>query len=106
MRTTSHTSSTRLVGRRALRDVIGVPPVEAALATGRDGAVLISATGAIEYATLGALPMLGYEDQSVLHRSILDLLHPDDLLRIRNVFAVMLSEPRRTETGSFRFRQA
>src|SRR5690242_2054240 len=88
------------------RMVAGVPPVEAALAAARDGAVLISASGTIEYVNVRGLQMLGYDERSLVHRNIFDLLHPDDLARVRGIFGVVLSKARHTESGSFRFRQS
>lgn len=85
-------------------ETLFTPPVEALLATDRDATVLISRTGTIEYANPQTATILGEPCDWMVHRNLLDLVHPDDKARVSTLFGRLISEPGRIESGAFRFR--
>jgi PAS domain S-box-containing protein len=80
--------------------------IHALLERSRDATVLISATGRIVYANPAAAQMLGYKAEDLIDNDIFSLIHPDDVLATSELFARIVSEPGRTESGRFRFHHA
>jgi PAS domain S-box-containing protein len=80
--------------------------IEALLERSRDGTVLIGADGRLIYVSPSTAQILGYAAEHLIDNNIFSLIHPDDVQGTSELFGHILSEPGRTESGTFRFRHA
>ncbi|HWZ27653.1 MAG TPA: PAS domain S-box protein, partial [Gemmatimonadales bacterium] len=70
-----------------------------------DVILLLRRDGTIHYSTAAAFPILGYSPGENIGRSIFDLIHPDDLPRVRRVFEELMRRPGHTERMECRARR-
>ena len=70
-----------------------------------DVILLLRADGTIHYSTAAAFPILGYAPGENIGRSIFDLIHPDDVPRVRGLFAHLMQRPGHTERLECRARR-
>ncbi|HCK65055.1 MAG TPA: hypothetical protein DHW49_02215 [Anaerolineae bacterium] len=71
---------------------------------GVDEISIISADGSLIYESPSANPTLGYPKGEFLRKSLLELVHPDDLGRFQNQFAELLRNPAEHSRQRFRLR--
>ncbi|HVS37000.1 MAG TPA: PAS domain S-box protein [Gemmataceae bacterium] len=69
-----------------------------------DAVCLLAADGSVLYASPSTERIHGYSRQEFLGRKALDLVHPDDLPRIMEMFGRLTASPGQTLTTSFRYR--
>jgi PAS domain S-box-containing protein/putative nucleotidyltransferase with HDIG domain len=71
-----------------------------------DEVSLITADGRLLYESPSATPTLGYKPNQFLGQDIFQLVHPDDLERVRSQFARLAQEPGRHLRDQFRLRHS
>ncbi len=69
-----------------------------------DVIMILDAHMRIKYVSPRSYSMLGYEPETLLGRSTLDLVHPEDIHQVQGVFAEMLACDHRGTPIEFRFR--
>jgi PAS domain S-box-containing protein len=69
-----------------------------------DTVALIAPDGTILYQSPSVRHILGYADQELIGRQIFELLHPDDALRVINLFSRLLDAPESSIRAEFRYR--
>jgi PAS domain S-box-containing protein len=71
-----------------------------------DAIVVIGPDGEIQYASMAAESVLGYEPADLVGRNGLSVVHPDDRERIRDVFLHGVANPDETMAEEYRVRRA
>lgn len=69
-----------------------------------DAISLVSIDGTILYESQSVYRVLGYSPEELTGRNIFELLHPDDLSRIRSLFAQIIQDPGMTITAVAQYR--
>jgi len=69
-----------------------------------DAIAMLDAEGHFLYASDSHRQLLGYAPEELIGTDGFRLIHPDDLERVRTLFAAVIAEPGRTETLEFRVR--
>jgi PAS domain S-box-containing protein len=77
--------------------------LNALLETSRDGTVVIGRNARVLYANPSAARILCYAAHDLDDKDVFSLIHPEDLQRIRELFARVVSEPGRSELAALRF---
>ena len=67
-----------------------------------DGTALLSASGTVIYANPSTSRVFGTPDQSLIGRSIFDLLHPEDIRQVHESFEEVLGAPGNVRTTEMR----
>jgi diguanylate cyclase (GGDEF)-like protein/PAS domain S-box-containing protein len=69
-----------------------------------DLVTLMEATGIVRYQSPALERMLGYSPAELLGKNAFDYVHPDDLGRVKSVYAESLEDPGARPTAEYRFR--
>ncbi len=69
-----------------------------------DTIALLDGRGILLYRSESGEGLLGYAEEEVLGRSTLELIHPDDLPRVAELFAQLAASPRQSRTAEFRYK--
>jgi PAS domain S-box-containing protein len=69
-----------------------------------DAILLLDAAGTVLYASQSLHRVLGYEPEERIGRSVFELVHPDDVSRVQQVFAATLQHPGEVYTAEVRAR--
>ncbi len=69
-----------------------------------DALTILDREGKFVYNSPALLRLAGYEPQEVVGQNAFDLVHPEDLARVQEIFALSLENPQLTPTTAFRFR--
>ena len=75
----------------------------ATLENSSDVISVLDRTGRIMYQSPSSLRLLGYAPEELVGASAFDRIHPDDRVRVQEVFAEGIASGRNTETAEFRF---
>ncbi len=65
---------------------------------------ILDADGTVRYNSPAIMMALGYEPDELVGNSVLDLVHPDDVVQVRHHFENVLVQPGATIPAEFRFR--
>jgi two-component system, cell cycle sensor histidine kinase and response regulator CckA len=68
-----------------------------------DAVALLDAEGVILYASPSTQTVLGYAPEEFISRNGLEAIHPEDLPRIKRLFAQLLTEPGKSFTAELRY---
>ncbi|MBI5830255.1 MAG: PAS domain S-box protein, partial [Chloroflexi bacterium] len=78
----------------------------ALIENGLDNISLLAADGALVWESPAVVRTLGYDPDDFLGRDIFELMHPDDLNWVRNLFAELIREPAGRRHSSFQLRHS
>lgn len=69
-----------------------------------DACVLLNAAGVVQYVSPSITRLLGYAPDALIGTSTFDLIHPDDVALMQQVFGRIVATPGATETAEYRLR--
>jgi PAS domain S-box-containing protein len=69
-----------------------------------DVITILDANGTIHYESQSVEQVLGYKQKELIGKSAFDLIHPDDLANVRDVFSQIIQKPGITLSAEFRCR--
>lgn len=69
-----------------------------------DGIALLSADGDVTYMTGGLKPWADYSLDEIVGKNRFDLVHPEDVARVKEEWARLLEQPAATSTSEYRMR--
>ncbi len=78
----------------------------ALIENGLDNISLLAADGTLVWESPAVVRTLGYDQNVFLGHDIFELMHPDDLNWVRNLFAELIREPASRRRGSFQLRHS
>lgn len=69
-----------------------------------DGITIMSKNGSVNDVSVSGKKILGYEPEDLLGNPRQDLLHPDDLEKVNEVFRAVITHPEKIQSLEFRFK--
>ena len=91
--------------RRAATELRQERRFRAMVQYGGDIIAVLDAAGVVRYRSPVAETILGYPTPAIVGRSVLELVHPDDLPRARELLTTACAQPGRRVDGAFRARR-